>query len=625
MKHLIVTLMLVLLSLPVLAAEWTQYYFRFQVNDRSELHTLTDVISIDNVQGNTVYAYANDNEWEAFQRLGYEAEILPSPASQFTPIMRDVGQTTRDWDYYPTYDAYVAMMYAFQTNYPTLCQIIDAGTTVGGRKILFAKISDNISVHEAEPEVQYVSTMHGDETVGYILMLRLIDYLLSNYATDTRVQNLVNNLEIWINPNHNPDGTYYGGNDTVSGARRYNLNGIDLNRSYYPDPWGGYTQTHQVENTIMENLAYDHHYVLSCNFHGGAEVVNYPWDGIPTLHLDNNWYVDISTDYVNSVHSVSPSTYMDDLNNGITNGYAWYETHGGKQDWYTYWVQCREVIIELSSTKLPAASTLPTYWNYNYDAMLGFLENALYGLQGIVTDAYGNPLDATINIVGLDDDHSRATTDPAHGDYVRMLMPGTYTVEISVDGYDTQTFTNVVIYDHQKTTLNAVFGAAQDTQVIPLAAGWNLISLNVIPAEPGVQSVLGDIMGSVLQIKNEESTYAPEVADYFNTLDELSVSDGYWLNVNTGTTLSVTGTAVDPATSIDLNSGWNLVSYLPADAMTVSTALASVSAYLQEVRSATQFYIPGGGSNTLSSMAPNNGYWVKVSQACTLTYPSARK
>lgn len=626
MKHIIIAIFLILLTLPILAGEWAQYYFKFQIKDRSEIQNLTNVISIDNVSGKTVWAYANDQEWKTFQSLGYQAEILPNPGSLIQHEMRDTGQSTRLWDSYPTYDAYVAQMYAFQTAYPNLCQIVDAGTTVGGRKILFAKISDNISVHEAEPEVQYVSTMHGDETVGYILMLRLIDYLLSNYTTDTRVQNMVNNLEIWINPNHNPDGTYYGGNSSVTGAVRYNLNGIDLNRSYYPDPWGGYTQAHQVENIIMEDLANEQHYVLSANFHGGAEVVNYPWDGIPTLHIDNDWYVAISTAYVTSVHAVSPSSYMDDLNNGITNGYAWYETHGGKQDWYTYYKQCRETIIELSSTKLPAASTLPTYWNYNYDALLGYLENALYGLHGVVTDAYGNPLAATINIVGLDDAHSKATTDPANGDYVRMLMPGSYTVQISVSGYDTQTFNNIVINANQKTILNAVFGEIIPTQNIPLSVGWNLISLNVLPANLSVTSVLSGISGSLLQIKDAEFTYAPAMAAYFNTMSNLSVGKGYWVNMSAPATLNVTGTAINPGlTSISLNPGWNLVAYLPTSNSTVSAALVSISTYLQEVRSLTQVYIPGGGANTLTTMSPNNGYWIKVNQACTLTYPGAAK
>ena len=39
-------------------------------------------------------------------------------------------------------------------------------------------------------------------------MLRLIDELCT--STDSRIVNLVNNLDIYIIPNTNPDGTYYG-------------------------------------------------------------------------------------------------------------------------------------------------------------------------------------------------------------------------------------------------------------------------------------------------------------------------------------------------------------------------------------------------------------------------------
>ncbi|HOD17281.1 MAG TPA: M14 family zinc carboxypeptidase [Candidatus Cloacimonadota bacterium] len=624
MKQLIIA-MLFLLTLPLLAGEWTEYYFKFQINDKSELQTLTQVISIANVKDKTVWAFANDDEWAAFQRLGYTAELLPNPSSQAEVTMRDSGQNAKLWDSYPTYDAYVAQMYAFQTNYPALCQIIDAGTTVNGRKILFAKISDNVATHEAEPEVMYTSTIHGNETCGYVLMLRLIDYLLSNYNTDARVQNLVNNLEIWINPNANPDGTYYGGNSSVSGARRYNANGIDLNRSF-PDVWGGTTQTHQIENTIMENLANAHHFVISANFHGGTEVVNYPWDGTTTRHIDNDWFIDISSDYVNTARQVNAS-YMTALySSGITNGSDWYIVYGGRQDWMNYNKQCREVTIELSTSYILSASQLPAYWNYNCNSFLGYLENALYGLQGTVKDAYGNPLAATINVIGHDDAHSKATTDPACGDYIRMLLPGTYTVQVTAAGYEPQTFNNVVITDGQKTTLNVVFGQIIPTQEISLTAGWNLISLNVEPSDLSVGSVLSGIGSSVLQIKDTKRTFSPAVASYFNTLSSINLTNGYWINLSAPATLTVTGTAVDPLSrSINLQTGWNLISYLPENALSVSSALASVSSYLQEVRSITQIYIPGGGSNTLTTMTPGQGYWIKVSQPCTLTYPSVRK
>lgn len=61
---------------------------------------------------------------------------------------------------------------------------------------------------------------------------------------------------------------------------------------------------------------------------------------------------------------------MSDLDNGVTNGYAWYAVAGGRQDYMTYFMHGREVTIELCHTKLTTASQLPTYWNYNKASLL---------------------------------------------------------------------------------------------------------------------------------------------------------------------------------------------------------------------------------------------------------------
>jgi hypothetical protein len=103
------------------------------------------------------------------------------------------------------------------------------------------------------------------------------------------------------------------------------------------------------------------------------------------------------------------------------------------------------------------------------------------------------------------------------------------------------------------------------------------------------------------------------MAAYFNTLEDLAVNGGYWVNLSSPATLTVSGAQVDAsATPISLKAGWNLVAYLPAAAKPTATALASISSYLQEVNHL-------GASPT--NMEPGKGYWIKVSQACTLTYP----
>jgi hypothetical protein len=228
-----------------------EIYFQFNVENKKDIPELTRIISIDNVIGNTVYAYANENEFISFQDFGMDYTILPHPNENFDPKMASWNELkdSKAWDTYPTYDAYVAMMYQFETDYPDICDVFSIGQSVQGRELLMAKISDNLSTDENEPEFFYTSTMHGDETAGYIFMLRLIDSLLTSYGTSTRITNLVDQIEIYINPLANPDGTYHGGNNTVSGAIRRNANNVDLNRNF-PDPVTGPNPNTQTETEL---------------------------------------------------------------------------------------------------------------------------------------------------------------------------------------------------------------------------------------------------------------------------------------------------------------------------------------------------------------------------------------
>ncbi len=630
MKKLIL-LSLILLSVAIsLSANqaWTQYYFRFELLNKAELQRISDTVSIDNIRGNWVYAYANDWEWAQFQKLGYKAQILPNPGDMYEHTMTSSTSRLRDWDSYPTYEAYVTMMYQFASSYPNLCQIIDAGTTVNGRKLLFARISDNVNQDEIEPKVMYTATMHGDETAGYVLMLRLIDTLLSQYGSDTRITNLVNNLEIWINPLANPDGTYYGGNSSVTGSRRANAGGFDLNRNF-PSPTGqqytvgGVVQTRQIETTHMMNLADTYGFALAANFHGGEQVVNYPWDTWTALHPDNTWYIGISRAYATSAQNNSPSGYMTSYNNGITNGAAWYVITGGRQDWMNYSGNSREVTIELSTVKTLPANQLNSYWNYNYDALLGYLESAYYGIHGLVTDPFGNPLNAEITVVSHDSDYTKIRSNQSDGSFYRFLSPGTYSLQISANGFPTRTIDNVTVAANQKTELNVMLGDPVHYQNLALSAGWNLISFNVELSTADVQSVFGSVMDDLIQVKSVSNSYSPLVSNWFNTLDTIESTSAYWVNMSTARTLNIQGNLMDPAQNqIHLNRGWNLVSYLPDTSLSIQNALSSINQNLLEVRSINDYWLPNGSRNSLDQMTPGKGYWIRVDQDCILTYPS---
>ncbi|WP_119580705.1 M14 family metallopeptidase [Streptomyces europaeiscabiei] len=114
------------------------------------------------------------------------------------------------------------------------------GTTYQGRNIVAIKISDNVGTDEAEPEVLFTHHQHAREHLTVEMALYLLNELTSDYGTDSRVTNMVNNREIWIIPDVNPDGGEY---DVATGSyRSWRKNrqpnsgsssvGTDLNRNW---------------------------------------------------------------------------------------------------------------------------------------------------------------------------------------------------------------------------------------------------------------------------------------------------------------------------------------------------------------------------------------------------------
>lgn len=449
-----------------------EVYFKFSVKNQSEIPDLTKIISIDNVKGNEVTAYANLNEFKRFLDKKYFYTILPPPSTLLKESELNMGGVNNDrdvrtvWNFYPTYQQYLDFMAGFAANYPAICRLDTIGTSVQGRLLLKVKISDSVQYERGKPQFFYTSSIHGDETTGYVLMLHLIDYLLSNYGTDPQITDIVNNTELFINPLANPDGTYHGGNNTVYGATRYNALNVDLNRNY-PDPADGPHpdgNAWQQETMAFMNFADSSHLVISMNFHGGAEVFNYPWDTWAKLHSDNSWFDFLGREYADTVHLNSPSGYFTDLDNGVTNGYAWYRITGGRQDYMTYFQHGREVTLELSYTKTPPASQLLNFWNYNYRSFLNYIDQSNYGINGQITDTLsGQPLKVKVEIFLHDFDNSFVYSNLPSGWYFRPIDEGSYDLIFSASGYFTKTVQNVNVSRWNTTRLNV--------QMVPLSIG----------------------------------------------------------------------------------------------------------------------------------------------------------
>ena len=367
---------------------------------------------------------------------------------------------TANWNRYPTYSTYTAMMDTFRTRYPNLCAIDTIlSSTPGGHKILCAHISNNLNDNEGKPSLFYTSTIHGDEVVGYYMMLRLINLLLTNYNTDTYITELVNNVDIWICPLHNPDGTYYTSDDQINSSPisiRHNLHGEDLNRSF---PLAGQTiakPNYEPEVEAMMQFMEAHNFTLTANLHGGAEVFNYPWDSWPSWqhsHADADWWEYVGHNFADTCHEYS-LYYMWDENNGVTEGGDWYVITGSMQDYHNWYLGTRHVTIEVSDYKVVSTSQVGSYWNAAYHSLLNFIAEAENGIHGTVTDSItGEPLQALVYIANHDLDHSYVETTLPHGDYHRPIKAGQYSVTYSADGYLPKTIVTTIA-DGEKLVQN---------------------------------------------------------------------------------------------------------------------------------------------------------------------------
>jgi len=430
-------------------------------NIKRQLELLNKTISIDSydVEQQSAKAYISINNYNSFLELGYEFQIL-TPPSLILPkseLDGDGNRETYEWDYYPNYQQYLDMMYQFETDFPNLCEIVNIGQSNEGREILFVHINNNLGEDDNEPEFMYTSSIHGDEITGYVLMLRYVDYLLNNYGNDSRITKLVNDIDIWINPLANPDGTFAGGNGSVSGATRGNALGIDMNRNYHDPEDGEHPDGNQWQTETLHfmDFAEERDLIISANFHGGAEVINFPWDTWAKLAADDDWWYFVSREYADTAHAYSPFGYLTDLDNGVTNGYAWYSISGGRQDYMNYFHHCREVTIEISATKMPPGSQMPQFWEYNYRSLLNYMEQVLYGVRGVVTNVFnGNTIKAEIFLDSHDMDESHIYSSIPEGNYHRLLKQGIYNFTFSAFGYHDKTITLVNAADYQTNILD---------------------------------------------------------------------------------------------------------------------------------------------------------------------------
>ena len=296
-------------------------------------------LAIDAVSDDAVIVTVSEEELQRLREQGFH--LLDVRPLQF-PI---------DDEDYHDFAEMVAEIEQAVADHPDIVQLSVIGQSIEGRDLYAVKISDNVTSDEAEPEILLFALTHAREHLTTEQALDLIAYFSDNYGLRGDITNLVNEREIWILPNVNPDGDEY---DRIGSGwyrswrknRRDNGDsnwGVDLNRNYdyrwgYDNngssPFTG-SQTYrgpaafsEPETQAIRDFALDHpDLVTSISFHTYGELILWPY---------GYTYEDVPADMDPDDHAtfVEMGRAMAALN-GYTAQQAsdLYPTNGDSDDW----------------------------------------------------------------------------------------------------------------------------------------------------------------------------------------------------------------------------------------------------------------------------------------------------
>ena len=110
---------------------------------------------------------------------------------------------------YHDYAEMLAELQQAEAEHGAIFDLFSLGLSYQGREIWAGKISDNVATDEAEPEVLFTHHQHAREHLTVEMALYTLKMLTDEYGVDSQITNLVDNREVWMVFDMNPDGGEY--------------------------------------------------------------------------------------------------------------------------------------------------------------------------------------------------------------------------------------------------------------------------------------------------------------------------------------------------------------------------------------------------------------------------------
>jgi endonuclease/exonuclease/phosphatase family metal-dependent hydrolase len=154
---------------------------------------------------------------------------------------------------------------------------------------------------------------------------------------------------------------------------------------------------------------------------------------------------------------------------------------------------------------------------------------------------------------------------------------------------------------------------------VDLTEGWNGISSYLLPENVNVEAMLAGLGIDFIVLKNLNQTYWPE--QNINTIINWDYKSGYMIKVENATSLAFDGFLPESKT-IQIVTGWNLIPVIADTPQDIITLFGSNTGNIEIIKdvAGNQVFWPDQGINTLGNLMPQKSYFLKSTQAFTISY-----
>ena len=164
-------------------------------------------------------------------------------------------------------------------------------------------------------------------------------------------------------------------------------------------------------------------------------------------------------------------------------------------------------------------------------------------------------------------------------------------------------------------------------QQIELSEGYSFVSSWIMAQNPDMQDILQNNLTYLEFVRNSQGYMLQKIGpNWVNNIGDWVNTEGYLFKMSAADNLLMTGDAISPQTPIALSTGYQIVGYLPDQALNTEEVFQDILENLGFVRNTAGFMFQKIGPvwvNNIGDMQPGEGYLVKMTADDVLIYPGS--